>query len=76
LEDSIKPFLFIHDAILFQAKKEVFDYAMSMLKECLEVETKKYIYEKFGVVVGYPIESESKYSENSWTEMNSYQDKN
>ncbi|MCX7770220.1 MAG: DNA polymerase [Proteobacteria bacterium] len=71
--DKVKPFWFIHDAILFQAKKEVFDEAMGLLKECLEVETKKYIKEYFGIEIGYPIESEGKFGLN-WGEMEKYKD--
>jgi uracil-DNA glycosylase family 4 len=72
LEHSIKPFWFIHDAIMFQAKKEIFDEAMMLLKECMEVETKKYIKEKFGIDIEYPIASEGKYSETNWAEMLEY----
>jgi DNA polymerase-1 len=71
LKDKVKALWFIHDSIIFTARKEVFDDAMELLKECMEAKSKEYIKEKFGLTVGYKIESDAKHGER-WGSLQEY----
>jgi uracil-DNA glycosylase family 4 len=73
LAKNVKIMWFIHDAIYFQAKEKYFGQAMRLLKHCLEVESKKYVKEKFGVEIGYPITSDGKQGV-SWATMHDWKE--
>jgi len=68
LKDKVKLLWFIHDAIFFQAKKEVLDKAIDLAVRCLTERTKHYIYSKFKLVVDYPITCEVKVGR-SWADL-------
>jgi DNA polymerase-1 len=68
LDADVKPMWFIHDSIIFQAKKRSMKYAMEILKVCMEIYAPAYIKKYFGVKIGYPVESEGKIG-NSWQEI-------
>jgi len=71
--DRIKPMWFIHDAIYFQCKAKIMPVAQKLLKRCMEVDAKKYIREKFGVDVDYPITSDAKVGE-CWATLGDWDD--
>jgi DNA polymerase-1 len=68
LGSHVKLLWFIHDEVMFQAERKYMTKAHSLLKECMEVRSKEYIWKNFGVEVGYPIESDGKVGIN-WAEM-------
>lgn len=71
LNRNVKLMWFIHDAIYFQAKEEYFSEAMDLLKHCMEVESKAYIKQHFGVEIGYPITSDGKIGPN-WASLHDW----
>ena len=73
LAKNIKIMWFIHDAIYFQAKDTHFKQAMLLLKHCMEVQSKVYIKEKFGVDPDYPITSDGKKGK-SWATMHDWEE--
>lgn len=64
---------FIHDAVFFICREDLVDKYMSMLKYCMEEESKKYIRDKFGIKVTYPIASDGKVGQN-WANLKEYKD--
>lgn len=70
-KQSVKLLWFIHDAVFFMAREDVFEKYMKLLKECMEVYAKRYIEEFFGIKVGYPIKSDGKAGK-SWAELKDY----
>lgn len=61
LRDSVKVLFFIHDAIMFTAKKEVMNETMALLKDCMQNRAVAYVTEHFKdkngkpLKVGYPV---------------------
>ncbi|TAL62074.1 MAG: hypothetical protein EPN88_13735 [Bacteroidetes bacterium] len=70
LSEHIKILWFIHDDIMFRAKKEYIIEAHEILRDCLSTKAPEYIKKYFDITVGYPIESEGKVGKN-WSEMKS-----
>lgn len=68
LKGKVKIMWFIHDAIFFQAREDIMDYAMQKLKSALEVKTYDYIRKNFGINIGYTIKSDGKIGK-SWQEL-------
>jgi len=60
LTEVIKPMWFIHDSVLFMAKRRYMKQAMVMLKQAMEVLAPAYIEKYFKVKVDYPITSDGK----------------
>jgi uracil-DNA glycosylase family 4 len=71
--DRIKPMWFIHDAIMFQTTAKLMPIAMKLLRKCMEEAAVKYIQEKFGVKIGYPVTSDGKVGL-SWASMEEWDD--
>jgi DNA polymerase-1 len=65
---DIKPMFFIHDAIIFQCRENIYNKANDLLKECMEVKAPKYILDNFNLEVTYPIESDQKIGR-SWNDL-------
>jgi len=68
---SVRLLWFIHDAIFFIAREDVFEKYMKLLKDCMEVYAKRYIREFFGLHVGYPVKSDGKVGQ-SWADLQDY----
>jgi len=71
--DRIKPMWFIHDSIMFQCPKRLMPTAMALLKKCMEEASSKYVLDKFGVKIGYPITSDGAVGL-SWAAMEEWDD--
>jgi DNA polymerase-1 len=69
----IYPLAFIHDAVFFTAREDIFDLAMKDLKHCMEVKAKYYIEKTLGKKIAYPIESDGKAGAN-WADLKDYED--
>jgi DNA polymerase-1 len=68
LNNDVKPMWFIHDSILFQARKRKMKIAMELLKNSMEIDAPAYIKSYFGVEIGYPVETEGKIGQ-TWQEL-------
>lgn len=66
--DVVKLMWFIHDSIIFQAKKGAMTEAMNILQRCMDVEAPAYVKKYFGVTLGYPVESEGAIGE-TWEDL-------
>lgn len=68
---KVKPMWFIHDAIKFRSKEDIFSESMSLLKDCMENRSKEYVKKNFNLEIGYRIDSDGKVGKNM-AEMNEY----
>lgn len=68
---AVKLLWFIHDSIFFMCQEKMIDTYMELLKECMEKRAPAYILKKFGVKVGYPVESDGKVGPN-WALLEDY----
>lgn len=68
LYGKVKLLWYNHDAIFIQAQEDKIDKVVSLLRKCLTVRTKEYIYKKFNIVVNYPIEAETVVGDN-WANL-------
>lgn len=71
LHESVKAMWFIHDSIMFQAKDEIFGFAMDLLADCMEKQAPAYIQHHFDIEVGYKVESDGKSGKN-WAGLKPY----
>jgi DNA polymerase-1 len=73
-KDKVKLLWFIHDAVMFQCRREMVSECMGMLKIAMEVDAPEYINKYLtDKVVDYPILSDGKTGAN-WFEMTDWHD--
>ena len=68
LSDKILPLWFIHDAVLFLAKEDLWEDAQRKLKSIYLEDVPAYIKLHFGLDITYPVESDGKVGP-SWADM-------
>jgi len=73
LKGNVKCILFIHDSLMITAKEEIMSEALELLGQCMCIKSKEYIREKFGIKVGYKIESDKKVGK-SWASLEEVKD--
>ena len=73
LAKKVRLMWFLHDAVYFTAREDAMPKAMLLLKKCMEKLSAKYIEEKFGVKIGYPITSDGKVG-GSWATLADWDD--
>jgi DNA polymerase I-like protein with 3'-5' exonuclease and polymerase domains len=75
LAKKVRLMWFLHDAVYFTARADAMPKAMQLLKKCMEKLSAKYIEERFGVKIGYPITSDGKVGK-SWAALADWDDEN